>query len=99
MKWTWWPWRRVAPPTPPAPVRKCRVEEDDQDQGGTYLCTPAVGPRRAEPRGVDLGPLRVPVAAVRRGTPQPGWLIAGALAALFTAVAFIAVFIGWWIMG
>jgi hypothetical protein len=35
-----WPWqRRDTPPAPPPPVRKCRVEEDDQDQGGTYRCT------------------------------------------------------------
>lgn len=36
---------------------------------------------------------------MRRGTPQPGWLIAGALAALLAVVAFVAVLIGWWIMG
>jgi hypothetical protein len=35
---------------------------------------------------------------VRRGTPQPGWLIAGALAALFSTVAFIGVLLAWWIM-
>jgi len=36
---------------------------------------------------------------MRRGTPQPGWLLAGALAALFTAVALVGVLIAWWIMG
>lgn len=35
---------------------------------------------------------------MRRGTPQPGWLIAGALAAIFTTVAFVAALVGWWIM-
>lgn len=39
MRRAWWPWRVVAPLTPLVPVRKCQVEEDDQDQGGTYLCT------------------------------------------------------------
>lgn len=36
---------------------------------------------------------------MRRGTPQPGWLFAGALVVLFGAVALAATLFAWWIMG
>ena len=41
---------------------------------------------------------RPQVAAVRRGTPQPGWLFAWSLVALFGTVALAAVLLAWWIM-
>lgn len=58
---------------------------------------PAMGPRRAEPRGVDLGPLRVPVAAVN-GEPPPGVLFAVALVALLAAICAIPVLAAWWLL-
>jgi hypothetical protein len=36
--------------------------------------------------------------AMRRGTPQPGWLFAGALVALFGAVALVGVLAAWWLL-
>lgn len=47
---------------------------------------------------MDLGPLRVPVATMRRDGPEPGWLFASALTALLVTVALVGVLIAWWIM-
>lgn len=36
---------------------------------------------------------------MRRGTPQPGWLFAAALATFFVTVALAAAGFAWWVFG
>ena len=58
---------------------------------------PPLGPRRPEPRSVDLRPLRVPVAAMN-GEPPPGVLFALALVALLAAICILGILATAWIV-
>ena len=57
-----------------------------------------MGSRRVEPRDVDLGPLRIPVAAMNGGEPPPGVLFAVALVALVASICLLGVLATAWLI-